>query len=252
MTRATVEERVVLVASQALARKQFVTPVDVLLGLGWLAPSHIQEWRQGRIPTLEGVAQVDLSKISLAMHTLRMWADQNGLRPSETAYIARTRDRRPLQFSVSNDPAIEGAYRTHWVSPALTEAKRARLAERQSRPPQLVVVWTSKEWTCASCGGTGPMLFMEENAPRCLACANLAHLEYLPAGDAGLTRRATQRSTMSAVVVRWSRARKRYERQGTLVERQALAREEPHGGRERVSRGDRSARVSPRSIPGNP
>jgi hypothetical protein len=62
------------------------------------------------------------------------------LRPSETAYVARTRDRRKLRFSKSGNPAIELAYRTHWVSPELSEAKRERLVERQSRPPELVVV----------------------------------------------------------------------------------------------------------------
>lgn len=59
---------------------------------------------------------------------------------------------------------------------------------------------------------------------RCLDCADLAHLVYLPAGDATLTRRATRHSKLAAVVVRWSTARKRYERQGTLVEEEALER----------------------------
>jgi hypothetical protein len=41
-----------------------------------------------------------------------------------------------------------------------------------------------------------------------------------------LTRRAKASSRLSAVVVRFSRARKRYERQGVLVEEQALERAE--------------------------
>lgn len=51
--------------------------------------------------------------------------------PSETGYVARTRDRRPLRFSVSGASGIERAYRTHWVAPELSAAKRERLAERQ-------------------------------------------------------------------------------------------------------------------------
>ena len=35
-------------------------------------------------------------------------------------------------------------------------------------------------------------------------CADLGHLEFLPSGDAALTRRATKASRLSAVVVRWS------------------------------------------------
>ncbi len=56
-----------------------------------------------------------------------------------------------------------------------------------------------------------------------MRCARLDHLVYLPAGDAALTRRAHRASNLSAVVVRFSRARKRYERQGILVEEAALA-----------------------------
>jgi hypothetical protein len=52
------------------------------------------------------------------------------------------------------------------------------------------------------------------------------HLYFLPSGDAALTRRSRKYSTLSAVVLRWSRARKRYERQGLLVEEEALARAE--------------------------
>jgi hypothetical protein len=52
---------------------------------------------------------------------------------------------------------------------------------------------------------------------------------FLPAGDAALTRRAKHNSRLSAVVVRFSRARKRYERQGILVEEDALERAEQEG-----------------------
>jgi hypothetical protein len=60
----------------------------------------------------------------------------------------------------------------------------------------------------------------------CLACADLDHLVFLPSGDAALTRRAKKHSTLSAVVLKWSRARKRCERQGLLVEEQALEKAE--------------------------
>jgi len=65
-------------------------------------------------------------------------------------------------------------------------------------------------------------LFMEGAGPLCMDCADLGHLVFLPAGDAALSRRAKQASRLSAVVVRFSRARKRYERQGILVEEAAL------------------------------
>lgn len=104
-------------AQAALARQRFVSAIDVLLGLGWLAPSHVDQWRQGRVDSLEQVVQANLSKITAVMAALRRWARDRGLNPSETDYVARTRDRRRLRFSVTGEDAIERAYRTHWVSP---------------------------------------------------------------------------------------------------------------------------------------
>jgi hypothetical protein len=60
----------------------------------------------------------------------------------------------------------------------------------------------------------------------CLTCADLNQLVFLARGDAALTRRARKHSTLAAVVLKWSRARKRYERQGLLVEEHALERAE--------------------------
>lgn len=88
---------------------------------------------------------------------------------------------------------------------------------------QIVVVHARGDWKCAECGDTGWLLRMSDAGPLCLDCADLGHLEFLAAGDAAMTRRATKASSLHAVVVRWSRTRKRYERQGVLVEEQAIA-----------------------------
>jgi hypothetical protein len=209
-------------AEAVFAEQRFVSPIDVLIGLGWLAPTQVDRWRQGRVDCLEHVTQASLSKIGVALAAFRRWAQMQGLTPSETDYVARTRDRRVLRFSVSGDPAIERAYRTHWVSPELPERKREGLAERLSRPPDLLVISPIKDWTCTSCRGTGDFLFMEDAGPLCLYCADLGHLVFLPAGDAALTRRAKRASRLSAVVVRWSRSRERYERVGILAEEEAI------------------------------
>jgi hypothetical protein len=76
-------------------------------------------------------------------------------------------------------------------------------------------------WTCTGCGGSGSLLFMEDAGPLCMGCADLDHLVFLPAGDAAL-RRCARKASRLAVVVRFSRSRKRYERQGILVEEAAL------------------------------
>jgi hypothetical protein len=243
--RGDIDRRVARAAEAALQKRKFVTAIDVLVGVGWLEPRRVDEWRQGRVDYLERVTVANLGKVSTAMRSFRRWAQARGLRPSETAYLARRRDRRPLRFSKSGDAGIERAYRTHWVSPELSERKRAGLAERQSRPPELVVVWPVKDFTCSACGNEqGGWLIMEDCGPVCMACADMEHLVFLPSGDAALTRRAKASSRLSAVVVRFSRARRRYERQGILVEEQALERAEQEclaDGEARARRRERDA-----------
>src|SRR5512143_4331418 len=95
-------------------------------------------------------------------------------------------------------------------------------AERQSKQPDLIVVSPLKDWTCAACGDSGDLLTMDDSGPLCLCCADMDHLVFLPAGAAALTRRARKASGLAAVVVRFSRSRRRYERQGILVEEAAL------------------------------
>jgi hypothetical protein len=91
----------------------------------------------------------------------------------------------------------------------------------------LTVVEPSRPRHCAECHrGPYARLFMESDLPRCLDCADLAHLVYLPRGDTALTRRAREYSTLWAVVVRFNRNRRRFERQGVLVEEEALSRAE--------------------------
>ena len=83
---------------------------------------------------------------------------------------------------------------------------------------------------CGECGeelGRQAWITLEEKkGALCLACADLDELVFLPTGDAALTRRARKHSVLSAVVLKFSRARGRYERQGLLVEEDALAKAE--------------------------
>lgn len=58
----------------------------------------------------------------------------------------------------------------------------------------------------------------------CMDCSGLDHLVFLPAGDVAITTRAKKYSSVYAIVLRFSKARKRNERQGLLVEPVALER----------------------------
>lgn len=112
----------------------------------------------------------------------------------------------------------------------------------------LRVFISNRESRCDDCGedlGRRAMIFLAGNrGALCLTCADLDHLTFLPPGDAALTRRARKYSTLAAVVLKWSRAGKRYERQGLLIEEQALQRAEAeclNDAEARARRRDREA-----------
>jgi hypothetical protein len=230
--REALSVRVARAADAALSARGYATAIDVLVGIGWLDPGGVERWRRGQVDDLESLVQTNPSRVSEAMTLFRAWAAAQDLTPNQTAYVARTPQRQTLRFTQSGDEAIEALYRTHWVSGALGDKKRERLVEKASRPPELVVMKPlNTDWTCHRCGGggDGAMLIMENPGPACLPCVGLGDLVFLPAGDAGLTRRAKAKSSKSAVVVRFSRSRGRYERQGLLVEPLALAQSSPAG-----------------------
>lgn len=99
-----------------------------------------------------------------------------------------------------------------------------------ARHEELKVFIAARESKCDECGEDlghhAWVALAGERGALCLTCADLDHLVFLPSGDAAVTRRARKHSTLRAVVLEWSRARKRYERQGLLVEEAALAQAE--------------------------
>ena len=223
----SLQTRVVAAADSVLARQKYVAPLDICLGIGWLTSRNVDQWRPGQVATLEELLPVDSGRLAEVIECLRAWAAGQGLTSSEAQYVAATRDRRVLRFTGDGEPGAEAAWRTHWVAAGLTAAQQARITRKQSAVPDLVVVQPAKEFTCAECHTPGgDLLIMEDSRPLCLTCTDLDHLAFLPAGDAALTRRAKNASTLSAVVVRWNKSRKRYERQGLLVEEEALERAE--------------------------
>ncbi len=105
----------------------------------------------------------------------------------------------------------------------------AKVQANQAAAPEIVVFSILRDSKCAECGqelGKGRFLRREDDRALCLGCADLDHLVFLPRGNAALTRRAGKYSELKVVVVRFSRGRGRYERQGVLVQEAALERAE--------------------------
>ena len=103
------------------------------------------------------------------------------------------------------------------------------------------VVWIShKAARCDACTiemTRGEFIALDrEHGIRCIKCARLDGLAFLLAGDAALTRRALALSARSAVVLKFSPARRRKERQGVLVEETAIEQAELANSRDETRR----------------
>jgi hypothetical protein len=228
--RQSLDERIADIAGRCLAHGPTVSPLDVLIGLQWLHPGHLKQWERQLTACLEPTMQSTREKRHRVLELFTAWAAEQGLEPFDAEYWPATRDRaRQLQITPDNDPALEALYRRHYARPGLAPKRREQIIEKARKAPDLIVYQGLHLAVCAECQCAiqkGDFLVLEQGEPRCLNCADLDHLTFLPSGDATLSRRARQHSPLNAIVVRTARGRHRYERQGILVQPEALARAE--------------------------
>lgn len=218
-------------AIDAELKRGVVAPLDLLGRIGWVHRGHEDAWRQGRAASLEAALAFPPNKLVDAITIIRSLCTARELTALEGTYVAATRERAPLRFTSAGGDNVERAWRTHWVSPALSEKKRANLAMRAVKAPDILVHLSLRAGPCAECDrelAKGDEVLLERDAMVCLACAGLDHLVVLPRGDVALTRRARAESKLAAIVMLFSRTRGRSERQGILIEEDALARAEAH------------------------
>lgn len=156
---------------------------------------------------------------------------------------AKTCWREFAQLRSARGPVAKQRFLFHnsAVSPISPNSQTAPVTADPERTEELKVFISSRESVCDECHenlGSGAWITLAgEKGALCLECADLDHLAFLPAGNTALTRRARQYSSLSVVVLKWSRARKRYERQGLLVQEEAIKQAEA----ECMADGDRRA-----------
>ena len=244
-------DRVRAAAEAALAAEGSVGPLELFQRMQFLSSCHVEGWRKGNefYQTIEPSIQVGAEKRERTLRYFAEWIQERGLRPIEVPYTRRSREGvETLRATETGDPEREKFYRTRYAPADLGEKGAKRLVKKLAKPPDLVVFMkVSEEGNCSECGtelAPGSFLFMEKRQPLCLVCADLDHLEYLPAGDAALSRRARKYSPLSAVVVRFARARRRYERQGLLVAAEAVVRAEAECAADAPQRAARRAEAA--------
>ena len=220
-------ERVTTAAETALADHQYASFIDVLTGMGLL--HNVQMWHNGRVQYLDEMVQGSPEKLLKVIEMFQKWAAERSLRREDLPPHASFIRTPPKYHTASQFPVLEQAFRLHFVSPQLAEKKLEKLREKVNAAAPPTVFSIVKASKCSQCNRElwkGELLTMQGNQPLCMECADLDHLVFLGSGDAALTRRATKHSSLWAVVVRFSRSRGRYERQGVLVQPEALEKAE--------------------------
>lgn len=103
-------------AISLLHTKGYISPVDVIMKLGYLSELDYEKWRRGQIDYLERVCKCNLKKLSLINKTIRRLSLEKKLKPSRTMYNGWGKGpKRALRFSKSGSHAIEADYSTHYV-----------------------------------------------------------------------------------------------------------------------------------------
>ncbi len=226
-------DRVIAAAEVVLQREGVVGPLELLQQIGFLHDSHVQQWRKGNenYSDLESHIQCGEKKLAETWRHFHEWVRDKKLQPIEASYVGASRfGAEPLRITTDGDPEREQFFRTQYRPADLSRAKKQRLEKKLNKTPDLTVFQlTSDRSECSECGVEmlrGELLFLEKQQPLCLTCADMDHLEFLPSGDTALTRRSRKHSPLVAIVVKFNRSRRRYERQGILATSDAIARAE--------------------------
>jgi len=224
-------QRVISAAERVLEVKGYVSPIELLMQMGLLAPSHVRMWEKGVDESLFPSIQCGAKKLAKTFLLFKEWAAENELTPVKAALRSSGRDQsHELTVTGEDVPEMESFFRTYYAPADITPRKLEALKKKLNKPPDLVVFMTvSDSVNCEECGTEltrGDFLFREKDKSLCLACADLDHLEFLPSGDAAMSRRSKKYSPLAAVVVQFNRRHKRYERRGILVTAKAIAQAE--------------------------
>lgn len=93
---------------ELIKEKGVASPVEVLMAIGVLSKEKYEEWRHGRIPYLERICQINLSKLSTINHEIRVYAKKNNLSASWSDYRKGGKGSRTrLRFSKNGDAVCQ-------------------------------------------------------------------------------------------------------------------------------------------------
>ena len=96
----------------------YATAVQTLMDMEILSKADYERWRNGQVPYLEKVCNINLKKLASILVEMKRYAGRNGLKPSFTFYKQWGRKNKPtvkLRFSKTGSDYMEKLYATHYV-----------------------------------------------------------------------------------------------------------------------------------------
>ena len=104
MNKNELKKKVKVTAGTLLFERGYISPVDLLMEIGYLTSESYEDWRRGRVPYLEKVCKVNLGKLSTIMRELKQYAREKDLKPSWTGYNKWGKGKKiRLRFSKSGN-----------------------------------------------------------------------------------------------------------------------------------------------------
>lgn len=217
-------------AEMVLKREGAVGLIELYVQLRFLDRVHVEHWRRSQpgFQILEQRIECGAKKLADTERIFRQWAQDKKLESTRAVYEGSSRDGgRELQILRDDNSKRDQFLRTRYQRSDHSDARKKQIDRKLNKMPDLLVhVITDKQGkTCAECElgmPEGEWMFQENGQPLCLSCADLDHLEFLPSGDATLSRRTKKYSGLSAIVMDFNRRRKRYQRLGLLATREGI------------------------------
>ena len=107
-----------------------MSSIDILKELEYLSKQDYENWRFGKIPYLEKVCRVNLSKLTFVNKTIKKVSKELKLKASWTAYNKYGKGKKErLIFSKSKKQDIEDEYATHYID--INKIKEIKQTKKQ-------------------------------------------------------------------------------------------------------------------------
>jgi hypothetical protein len=111
-------ERTNIASTKLLKEKGYISTVDVLIEMGKLTEQDYENWRFRKVPYLEKVIKVNMSKINVILRAIQEYSQGSKLKPSKAIYKSWGKGpKRLLRFSKYGERNVEEAYSTHYIKP---------------------------------------------------------------------------------------------------------------------------------------